>query len=93
LNRKLFKAAENARLLENTNRFSSCDVMLPKPSLSYGKRNSLKTPQRAVFAREEAEAFPMENEYFPQRWISTHLRKDRRKSRSSYVAVYTNYDD
>jgi len=31
---------------------------------SYGKRNSLKTPQRALFAREEAEAFPMESEYF-----------------------------
>jgi len=42
----------------------SCDVMLPKLSLSYGKRNSLKTPQRAVFDREETEAFPMESEYF-----------------------------
>jgi len=31
---------------------------------SYGKRNSLKTLQWAVFAREEAEAFSMESEYF-----------------------------
>src|SRR5699024_8441105 len=32
------------RLLENTNRFSSCEVMLPKPSLSCGNRMSLETP-------------------------------------------------
>ncbi|WP_106498189.1 hypothetical protein [Lentibacillus sp. Marseille-P4043] len=31
---------------------------------SNGKRNSLKTPQRVFFASEEAEAFPMESEYF-----------------------------
>jgi hypothetical protein len=27
---------EGARLLENENQFSSCDVLLPEPSLSYG---------------------------------------------------------
>src|SRR5699024_12122464 len=33
------------RLLENTNRFSSCDVMLPELSLSYGNSMSLETPE------------------------------------------------
>src|SRR5690625_7429806 len=68
------KLRKNARLIENTNRFSTCNVMPPKLSLSYGKRNSLKTPQRALFAHEEAEAFPMESEFFPQRRSSTHLQ-------------------
>ncbi len=33
------------RLLENTVRFSACDVTLPKHSLSYGNSTSPKTPQ------------------------------------------------
>ena len=56
------KLRKNARLLENTNRFSSCDVMLPQLSLSYGKRNSLKTPQRARALPESTSLFPCAEE-------------------------------
>src|SRR5690625_7197474 len=32
------------RLLENTDQFSSCDVMLPEPSMSFANSMSLQTP-------------------------------------------------
>src|SRR5699024_11769221 len=53
---------KNARRPKNTNLFSSCDVILPKLSLSYGKRNSLKTPRRGRVLLELTSLFTFSEE-------------------------------
>jgi hypothetical protein len=48
--------AQGARLLENENQFSSCDVTLSKPSLSCGTSGTGETPKGAK--RQEANRTP-----------------------------------